>query len=241
MIDIHAHLLPGVDDGPDSLEESVAICRAAAADGCDVLFATPHQRHWLWSNTDRGELEALRGQLEARLGDTPTILPGGEIRVDDELLDDLPELASSGALALGSSRYLLIEFSRDGYGPSPEDVVHELVVADWRPIVAHPEFVPSLAENVRLAARVRELGGSLQITAASLIGRFGAAARRSVERLLDADLVDFVASDCHNLGYRPPGLAEAYRTLEARWGESTARRLTEGNQRAILEDRPLAR
>ena len=134
MIDLHLHLLPGVDDGAQSLEQALAMVRLAAADGCSVLVATPHQRRDEWANDDARRLADRLAEL-AELAtlppgraqaSVPQLLLGGEVRVDSELLADLAKPGRSGVLSLAGSRYLLLEFEPDGVGPDPVDVVHEL-------------------------------------------------------------------------------------------------------------------
>ena len=239
MIDIHCHVLPGIDDGAEHFDEAVEMCRLAAADGCEVLFATPHQRHPYWPNLDADHLAALRAELTARAGVDLRIESGGEIRIDDGLLGAVDELPSSGILPLGDSRYLLLECHRGGMGPAPESVIHELAVAGWRPILAHPEHYPWLMDDL---GRVRELvasGALLQITGQSLVGGFGRRARQACHALLDSGLAHFVASDAHGTGPRPPGLRAAYEQVTVRWGRETAQQLMVENPRAILANEPI--
>ncbi len=241
MIDLHCHLLPGVDDGPSELEESVALCRRAAEDGCDMIVATPHQRHPFWWNGDRPLLEERLAAVQGCLGEEPRLFLGGEIHLDSiELLDEVQALPHGSLASLAGSRYLLLELSRqEGYGPDPEEVVHELLVGGWKPIIAHPEMYPWMREDETLFDRLVEGGALLQVTAMSLTGAFGHRARGIVNRLLDEGLVHFVASDAHNLSRRPPGLSAAFSTLSEGWGEETAHALTTANPRAVIEDRPL--
>lgn len=239
MIDLHIHLLPAVDDGPEDLDEAVAMCEAAVADGCTALVATPHQRCPRWWNDDPAGLGSLLEELERRLEPDLDLRLGAEVRVDSDLLSDLDRHPATGVLPLAASRYLLVEFDRQGLGPEPEPVIDELVAMGWRPIVAHPEFVPQLAGDPGRAAALTRAGAYLQITAASLDGRFGRAARRCVQELVDRALVHFVASDAHGIRWRPPGLAGARDVLARGWGAESARLLTESNARAVLDDRPL--
>jgi protein-tyrosine phosphatase len=243
MIDLHAHILPGIDDGATDLEEAVAMAQAAAADGTEALFATPHQRHPLWRNENRSGLSALRERLQAAVGPAPRILAGAEVRVDDTFLDEFLHLGGEGAggevVPLGDSRYLLIEFARDGLGLPPEEVVHELVVAGWRPILAHPELLPWLGPDLPRLEELVEAGALLQVTAMSLTGEFGARPLSDAEGILSAGLAHFVASDCHGVERRPPGLKRAFQTVARRWDERLARQLMMDHPRAVLEDRPL--
>jgi protein-tyrosine phosphatase len=240
MIDLHTHVLPGVDDGPAQGREAVEMCRLAAAGGCEILVATPHQRHHSWENTDSAHLASLLEELQAEVGNRPTLLLGAEIRIDSRLLEELDTVPESGVLPLAGSRYLLLEADRHLPGPEPLDLVHELTLRGWRPIFAHPEFIPSLHEDLDVAAELVEAGGLMQVTAGSLLGKFGRHPQRVATQLLDAGSVHVVASDAHGTRWRPPDLAEAHAAIADRWGEETAWRLCIGHPRAIIQDRPLA-
>lgn len=240
MIDLHTHVLPGVDDGPDQAREAVEMCRLAAAGGCEVIVATPHQRHQSWENTDSALLAALLGELQADVGASPKLLLGAEIRIDSRLLDELDALPESGVLPLAGTRYLLLEADRQLPGPEPLDLVHELSIRGWRPIFAHPEFIPSLYSNLDLVTDLVAAGALMQVTAGSLLGKFGRQAQRVAAQLLDAGDVHVVASDAHGVRWRPPDLGEAQAAIASRWGEETAWRLCVGHPRAIIQDRPLA-
>jgi protein-tyrosine phosphatase len=242
MIDIHCHVLPAIDDGAQSLEQAVEMCRAAAAGGCEALVATPHQRRGEWWNGDRRALERLRQRLQEELGPSPRILLGAEVRADSRLLAEM--LAWRGAdgegpLPLAGSRYLLIELSPATVVADAADLIHELSVAGWRPILAHPEHIAWMAEDIAVIRHLVSLGALCQVTAMSLTGDFGRRAQADTHRLVDAGLAHFVASDAHDLRRRPPGLERARQTIVARWGEAAARELLHDNPAAILADRPL--
>ncbi len=240
MIDLHTHVLPGVDDGARSFDEAVAMCRAAAADGVEALVATPHQRHPMWWNDDADRLNRLCGELQALVGPSPRIYLGGEIRCDTEILAAVDRLAEGrGLCRLADSRYLLLEFDSQNLGVNPRAIVHELVIAGWTPIIAHPECLPWLAADLDQAEDLVERGALLQITGASVTGAFGRSPRDCAQSLLDLDLVHFVASDCHRLDFRPPDLAACAAVLAQGWGEERAWRVTVANPRAVLENRPL--
>ena len=240
MIDLHMHLLPGVDDGPERLREAIEMCRLAAAGGCEVLVATPHQRHASWENTDPQRLTALLSELQAGLGPAPKLLLGAEIRIDSRLLEDLDDIAASGLLPLAGTRYLLLEADRLLPGPEPLDLVHELTLRGWRPIFAHPEFIPGLYRDLDLVSELVAGGALMQVTAGSLLGRFGRSAQNVASQMVDTGLVHVVASDAHGTSWRPPELGEARAAIAMRWGEETAWRMCVGHPRAIIQDRPLA-
>ncbi len=239
MVDLHCHLLPGVDDGPKTLVEALSMCRLAHRDGCDTMVATPHQRHPAWANRDRPRLEALAAALNAELEGKPRVLLGAEIRVDDELLAEVDQLPGGSLLPLGGTRTLLLELDRWGEAGDPIDLVHELTVAGWQVIIAHPEHYGWLLEEPWRLHRLAEAGACFQITARSLVGGFGKGPESACRFLLDARLVQFVASDAHGIERRPPGLSEARARLARQWGEAVAQALTEDNPRAVVEGRPL--
>lgn len=244
MIDLHCHILPAVDDGARSLEESLSMCRMAAADGCSAMVATPHQRRGEWWNADRGALERRAAELAAAVeadGHGLRVFLGGEVHVDSEFLTDVLGYPGSGVLPLAGSRYLLVEFPASFAEGAAEDLIYELAVAGWRPIVAHPEFIPWLAEEPGRLERLVEQGATVQVTAMSVTGEFGKRPQRCVQDLLEADLVHFVASDSHDTRNRPPGLKRAHDWIAERWGAPRARQLTLDHPLAVVEDRPLAR
>lgn len=243
MIDLHIHLLPGIDDGPASLETAVAMCRRAAEDGCTDLVATPHQRHELWWNDDLDRLKKLERALRDAVGQGPGRLPrlhlGAEIRVGEGLLDAVDRGPEGGIQPLAGSRYLLLELSRFVPDPDPVGLVHELSVAGWRPVLAHLEEIRWLAEDLETVGHMVSLGATVQVTGASLIGTYGRPRQERARHLLDAGLVHFLASDAHDLEQRPPGLSAARSEVAHRWGEPVAALLTEINPRAVIENRPL--
>jgi len=239
MIDLHIHLLPGIDDGPDSLETAVAMCRRAAEDGCTDLVATPHQRHEMWWNDDLKRLAALRRDLQEAVGPAPRVHLGAEIRVGDGLLGAVDQGTSGGIQPLAGSRYLLLELSRFVPDPDPVGLVHEMIVAGRVPVLAHLEEIRWLAEDLETVGHMVSLGTTVQVTGASLTGAYGRPRQDRARRLLDAGLVHFLASDAHDLEQRPPGLSAARKEVAHRWGDAVAALLTETNPRAVIENRPL--
>ncbi|MEM7355165.1 MAG: CpsB/CapC family capsule biosynthesis tyrosine phosphatase [Acidobacteriota bacterium] len=239
MIDLHSHLLPGVDDGASDLAEALDMCRMAAEEGCTAIVATPHLRHESWENDDRRRLEDL--WLELRNAALPLleVFLGGEIAVNSQSCSELEELPGGDLLSLAGSRYLLLEFHPRGLGPDPEELIHELVVEGWVPIIAHPERFRWLAEDLGFLESLVDIGARVQLTAMSVDGGFGRRIQNLTFRMLDASLVHFVSSDAHGVRFRPPGLAKAYEQVVERCGEATAQRLFVSHPRAVLENRLL--
>lgn len=244
MIDLHCHILPGVDDGARTLEDAVAICRLAAADGCRAMVATPHQRRDLWWNDDVDRLRRLARELQekVRVAVDPEfqVLLGGEVHVDREILSEVERLPGGTILTLAGSRWLLLELDGRGSPDEAVQLVHETTIAGWRPILAHPEVIPWLAPDLDLLAHLVEMGATAQVTAMSVTGDFGRRPMEDAHRMIEAGLVHFVASDAHDTRRRPPGLRRACLMIAGRWGEDLARELAVDNPRAVLEDRPLS-
>ncbi|NWG00180.1 MAG: tyrosine protein phosphatase [Thermoanaerobaculaceae bacterium] len=236
MIDIHVHVLPGVDDGPRTLEEGVAMCRLAAADGVETLVVTPHQRHELWANEEPAALTAACSAVQERLGGAPRLLLGAEIRVDGDLLDLLAGDGGRSVVPLAGSHYLLLEFPPFPTRLPPSELAQELAIAGWRPIVAHPERIPWLAEDPAALEALVAAGALLQVTGSSVTGGMGRGAAECCEWLLDRQLVHFIGSDGHNLHARPPLLSPAFRAVAAGWGEGTAQRLLCENPARVVAD-----
>jgi protein-tyrosine phosphatase len=234
MIDLHTHVLPGVDDGPTETREAVEMCRLAAAGGCHTLVATPHQRHPSWWNDDAQRLAALLAELQASVGPTPRLLLGAEVRLAPALLDAVDRMPASGVLPLAGSRYLLIEAEREMTGTDPRDLVHELRLRGWQVVLAHPEFIPALYRRPEVLDELLEGGALIQITAGSLLGKFGRQPKRTACELMDAGRVQVVASDAHGVRWRPPDLGEARAMIAERWGEETARTLCLDNPALVI-------
>lgn len=239
MIDLHSHLLPAVDDGAADLQEALAMCRAAAADGCTAMVATPHLRHEMWRNGNRRQLEELWRNLKEQAAVYLEVHLGGEIAVNSESCHELQLLPEGDLLSLAGSRYLLLEFHPRGIGPDPEDLIHELVIEGWHPVIAHPERIPWLAKDLGYLEALCEVGALVQITAMSVAGDMGRFTQTAVDRMLDDELVHFVASDAHDTRIRRPGLSKAFRRVVDTWGEATARALFITNPRSVLSNRSL--
>lgn len=234
MIDLHFHALPGLDDGPATMEESLALCRRAAAEGTTHVVATPHVLREPWLNEDPAARAALLAELNARLGGAPEVLPGCELMFSLDILELVEKGAAGPVVGLNASRFLLVEFA-PGYVPKgAADLLRELVLLGKVPVVAHPERnLVFQAEPERLVEML-ERGAVAQVTAASLLGEAGRAALALAGELMEAGLVHFVASDAHNLAGRPPRLAAARARVRERWGAEAETRVFETNPAEVL-------
>jgi protein-tyrosine phosphatase len=239
LIDLHFHCLPGIDDGPADWAQAVALCRAAAADGSDTIAATSHVLREPWLNEDPSARRELVATLNAKLGGTPRVVEGCEYFFSSDAVE-LWEQGSAGPLvAINNGSCLLLEFAIGDVPAAAESVLYELALAGVRPLIAHPERNHILANAPDRLRRLVDLGALLQITAGSILGRFGSAAARAAEEMLQLGVVTIVASDAHSVR-RPPEMGPARERVEKEWGALTAERLFERNPQALLEGTPLS-
>lgn len=241
MIDLHSHVLPGIDDGPRTLPESLAIARAAVADGIRTLAATPHVRDDYPTSVERmrAGVEELRGELAGE-GVPLELVTGGEVALDriDALSDD--DLRAFGLG--GNPRYLLVEFPYSGWPLDLAERLFDLSVRGMTPVIAHPERNSDVQSDPAKLAPIADSGALLQVTAASLDGRLGRAPREAGLRLVELELAHLIASDAHSPAIRGIGMSAA---AEAVGDETLARWLTVDVPGAIvsgtrLPERPRA-
>jgi protein-tyrosine phosphatase len=235
VIDLHSHVLPGLDDGAAGLDESVEMARAAAAAGVSTLAATPHVRDDYPTTADEMEAALLevRGAVAAA-GIELELLPGGELALEwvDRLANE--ELARFGLG--GNPRCLLLEFPYRGWPLGVGDRVFRLRVDGFVPVLAHPERNDVVqGEPSRLAPLVRA-GAVVQLTAASVDGRHGRRARATSRALLDSGCAHLLASDAHVASVRAIGFSGAAAALGS---QSLARWLTEDVPAALIAGEPL--
>ncbi len=224
MIDIHCHLLPGIDDGPPTTEAAMALASALVADGVTQVVCTPHVFPGRFENRRSSIEEDFAGfaALVQQAGLPLQLMWGGEVRLTPEVLDLLPaqELPFLGQQA--GLKTMLLEMP-DGQIPLGADrFVRRLVAAGIRPVIAHPERNRMVMDQPdRMQALVDE-GCALQLTAGSLLGEFGNRAQTTARTLLEAGWVQAVASDAHNLAGRKPRMKAAAAWLRQHFGAETA-------------------
>jgi len=232
LVDLHAHIMPGVDDGPQTLEEALAMARAALADGVGQIVATPHVRD---SGLTREEfsrrLEDLRRALADHRVDVE-VHPGAEVSLEPDIFR---WLAEGLAWPIASTRYVLVELPFFAFPPYTDEVIFRLQVEGYKPILAHPERNAFLAAKPERLQALVERGVLVQITAASVLGGFGAQAKSAAVAFLERGLVHVLASDAHSAAHRPPLLTEAAREAERIVGPG-AWSLVSANPAAILGD-----
>ncbi len=235
MVDIHCHILPGLDDGPKTLAESVEMANMAIADGITHVVATPHSSDKYVFEPDL--VRARRQELQQMLGDKIHLATGCDFHMSYENLKVLREQPSR--FTINQKTYLLVEFADFAIPPPIDNTLQEIAVMGITPIITHPERNPLLRTNPKRLAEWVKKGCFVQVTAGSLLGRFGQMAQTAAEKWLDEDGVHFVASDAHNLTSRPLQLKEAYQLVARRKSKEVADALFQENPLAVLEGRPL--
>jgi protein-tyrosine phosphatase len=234
VIDLHSHVLPGIDDGPQTVEGSVALARAAAATGIRTLVATPHVS-WRYPN-DADTISRLVSELNTRLSSEEIaldVLCGGEIamtRAMDMEPGQLPRLG------LGGGPWLLVEPPFTAVVAGLDSILMDLQRQGHRILLAHPERCPAFHRDPRMLESLVRAGVLTSITAGSFVGRFGSEVRRFALHLASEGLIHNVASDMHDLTRRPPGIAQELK--QAGLGALTDW-LTQAVPAAILDDQEI--
>ena len=212
MIDLHSHILPGLDDGPEAVDESILVARLAAFDGAARIYATPHVRedHPYALDEIAARTHALNRRLEAEHIEIE-VVAGAEValtRVQD--LDD----ATLASLCLGESSAMLVESPYGEASDVLENTLFNIQVRGFRPVLAHPERCPAFQKNPERLQRIVDRGVRTSVTAGSMAGRFGRTVQRFTSTLFERGLVHTVASDAHDSKRRPPGLQPGFKVLD---------------------------
>ena len=205
VIDLHCHVLPGIDDGPETIEDSVALARAAASAGTHTLVATPHvsSRYRNDANTVQRLVEGVNARL-AEEGVALNVLPGAEIAITSVAEVERVQLSRLG---LGGGRWLLMEPPFTPIAIGMENILSSLQREGYRILLAHPERCPAFHRDRAMLQSLIASGVLTSITAGSLVGRFGREVRRFAVGLIGDGMVHNVASDAHDSVRRPPGMA----------------------------------
>jgi protein-tyrosine phosphatase len=235
VVDIHSHILPGLDDGPQAFEVGLDMVRMARDAGTSDIVATPHANASYRHEPDA--IAELIGKLQIAVGDGIKIHRGCDFHLSPQNIQ--AALREPSRFAINGLNYLLVEFSEVTLFQGIEQVFDNLRSVGLTPIVTHPERNRLLAGNIPRLRRWIEKGIPLQITAQSLLGTFGPGPARWCLQMLSEGQVHFVASDAHDLFNRPPRLDEARDFLVDRFDEEWAELLLEVHPRAVIEGRPL--
>jgi protein-tyrosine phosphatase len=235
VIDLHCHILPGIDDGASDLSVSLGMARAAVDQGVSVIACTPHILPGLYHNSGPAIRKAVQDlqQVLDENGIALQLVTGADVHMTPDFVGGL---TSGHLLSLADSRYVLVEPPHHTAPPQLEEFFFNMTVAGYVPILTHPErlsWVPSRYETIKKLVRA---GVWMQITAGSFTGAFGRNALYWAQRMLDDGCVHLVASDAHDVNRRPPDLAAGFESVAKRIGVEEAQRLVLTRPMAILGD-----
>lgn len=236
MIDLHCHILPHIDDGPDNLPTALEMARLQVADGVTVVACTPHIMPGLYHNSGP-QIRKACGQLQRALDDK-----GVDLRLttgaENHIVPDFAAgLRSGRLLALADSRYVLVEPPHN-IGPIRlDDLFFQLSTAGYVPVLAHPERLTWIKQDY--VRRLARHGVWMQITAGSLTGAYGSSARRLAEWMLDEGYVHIISTDAHDIERRAPNLSEGYERASRRVGACEAEHLVLTRPRGVIANDPV--
>lgn len=232
-VDIHSHILYGLDDGARTFEESMEMLQLASSGGTTDIVATPHAN---------GQYEFRPDLIEERITELSAGAPirihrGCDFHLQFDNIQDA--LAHPDKYTINHKTYLLVEFPDFSIFANTEEILVQLLDHGMIPIITHPERNERLQQSVDDLARWVEIGCYVQVTAGSCTGTFGRKARACAETLMKRGLVHIIASDAHNCRGRSPSLSGAFTALAAQWGEEAIQPLFDDHPRAVLTGDPI--
>jgi protein-tyrosine phosphatase len=217
MIDLHCHILPGVDDGAQALSDSINMARKAAEQGIHKIVATPHHLTSSYENPKQSILERVKDLNNALQNENIEleVLPGQEVRIHGEMVAGYE---AGDILPVNHTPYLLVEFPSNHVPRYTEKLFYDLQVNGLIPVIVHPERNMEINERPELLYQLVKKGALTQITAASVCGDFGKKIKNFSLQLIDANLTHFIASDAHNITNRTFKMREAFAFIEKKYG-----------------------
>lgn len=227
MIDIHCHILPDIDDGPRTFEESVAMARMAAEDGVDVIVATPHVNEKLYDPAEISRRASWLRHLIRKENIPLTLLTGADVNTVFA-----PQQVNQ--FTINETDYILVEFPHTHLPATAKNILFQFRIHGMKPIITHPERNPSIKSNPDLLLELLDDGIFVQVTAGSVVGEFGRGAKKCAHYLLKKGVVDVLASDGHSTKYRKPLLSQGIKGASTIIGEEQARKLVFTNPMKII-------
>lgn len=243
MIDIHNHLLVGMDDGPQTLEETIDLLTQAKEQGITGIVVTPHHLHPRYNNIFSDVDNAIKDLTSnQQIKDfNIQLYPGQEIRITDKVLEDIDQHQIQG---INHSKYLLIELPSNSMPHYTKNLLYEIQTKGFIPVLAHPERNKAIAQDINLLYELINNGALSQITASSLTGELGKNLKKLSIQMIEHNLIHFVASDAHHPDNRPFGLAELFTTPKLKNMQPAIKRLLNNNEamiqnKDVVKERPI--
>jgi protein-tyrosine phosphatase len=237
MIDLHTHILPGLDDGAQSIKESLSMAKIAENDGIKKMVATPHLFRGNSLHEDLSTIEKKRTELSGALKESNIhveIFAGAEVHISHNLIDEIKKNREN--LVLNHSSYMFVEFPSEHVFSGVKNLFFELISEGITPIIAHPERNSIFVRNPSLLYELVQMGGLSQVNSGSFSGLYGRRVEEAVLHFLELNLIHFIASDCHNTRSVASRLSEAVMRAQSIVGKDKARALVKDNPQAVLDD-----
>jgi protein-tyrosine phosphatase len=233
MIDLHCHILPGIDDGPSDMAESIAMAQIAAGDNITTIVATPHLKDHIYPAR---RIELAVAELNRQLADRDIpvkILRGADIyaMLSTSLIRDY---------TINGTKYLLMEFPHTHMPKDAATIIFNTIISGLSPIITHPERNPSVVRDPNIILELHDHGALVQITAGSLTGYFGPDAKECAIFLMKKKAVDIIATDAHSTIGRIPVLSDGLAVAEKTLGRELALRLVDSNPGCVIEGRRIS-
>jgi len=239
MIDIHAHLLPAVDDGAENIEETISLGIAALEAGTRIMVATPHTLNGIYRN-GRNEILAQVNEVKEIFKEKKIplkLLPGADVALTPEVI---PYMESGDLMTINDTgKYILAELPHYYEPPKIHKIVFRLQLHGIRPIITHPERNGMILKDVNILRDLIDRGCLAQLTAMSITGGFGRKIETFSRYLAENDLVHVIASDCHSPHNRGPSMKEAFHVLSALIGCEKAKNMVVHYSQAIIDGEPI--
>ena len=243
MIDFHSHILPNIDDGSRSMEESINLIREATEAGFTGIISTSHylQDYYECDEQERRKLlediDDEASKLSNNIGmQMPKLYLGSEIYITTDMINLLEEKKAS---TINNTKYVLFELPMNSRPLFVKDVVYKLIEDGYRPIIAHPERYSYVKEDIGFVKELRDMGALFQSNYGSIIGMYGNSAKKTVKKLLKENLISFLGSDVHKTGQIYPKIPKILKKLN-RWIPSDmVQNLTTFNAQKVLENQEI--
>ena len=235
MIDIHCHILPGVDDGAKDLEDSLEMARIAQSEGIKTIINTSHYHpdfDYMVGEELLKELVSFNKILKENNIEVEVLI-GNELYYSDNLLEYMDK---KEFYTLNNSKYILIEFAPTRFPKNLCDVVYELKIRGYIPILAHVERYQEVQDNPKLIQEAIKEGAFIQVNASSVLGKGPSECNKSCDALLKHNMVHFIGTDAHGSNRRRPLIKEAYEYVSKKYGEDKANKLFLDNPNSVINN-----
>lgn len=231
MIDFHSHILPNIDDGSTSIEESIAILKEAKEAGFTKIISTSHYMNEYYECDEQKRIELLN-QLKNHCYDIELYL-GNEIYITDKIIELIKERKVS---TINNSRYILIEFPMNYKAIDAENIIFKLLSNNYIPIIAHPERYKYVQEDIGYIEKLLDMGVLFQANYASIIGLYGSKAQKAVKKLLKNNMIHFLGSDVHSINQIYPKMPKIMKKLRKITTDEKLSQLTTVNAQKVLNN-----